>query len=54
MCMYVVSGVGLEWQPNVIELEAVVTHDWFKPFDLPPGQKTTLIMFDMETTYLSY
>jgi len=53
MCLYVASGVGLERQPNVIELAAVVTH-WFKPFDLPPGQKTTLIMFDMETTYLSY
>jgi len=22
----------------MIELTAVVIHDWFKPFDLPPGQ----------------
>ena len=48
--LYVASGVGLEWQPAVIELTAFVTHYCVKPIDLPPDQKSTFIMFDMETT----
>ena len=53
MFLYVASGVGLEWQPDVIELTAGIPHDCFKPVDLPPEQKPTFIMFDMEITDLS-
>ena len=48
--LYVASGVGLEWQPYGIELTAVVTHTCFRSIDIPPEQKPTFIMFDMEAT----
>ena len=48
-----IVSVGLEWQPDVIKLRAVVPRDCFMPIDLPPEQKPTVIMVDMETTDLS-
>lgn len=49
----IVTGIGLQTAPDMEELPVAVPRGCFKAVSIPNDQKSTLVMFDLETTKLS-